>query len=361
MHKYIETARKLRAELHACPEPAFEEKKTKGRILRYLREETQLQVTDCGTWLYAKWPGTEDTDAAKIAFRADFDAVTGADGLPGHYCGHDGHAAVLCGLAKYISDSRPKKTIYLIFQPAEEIGEGAKLCRRLLREEGISEIYGFHNIPGFPKGAVLVREGTFACASTGLELTWRGEPSHAAYPENGRNPAGAVAKLILWINERLQMPLRGILLCTVIGAEIGSSAYGVAAGDAVLRLTVRGENPEEFDRLLTEIREEADRLAAGDGLQLAIREIERFPATVNASYGISRVRGAALQADHAVIDLKQPMRWSEDFGYYLEEAGGVFFGIGDGEEYPQLHTQQYSFPDEILPDALAMFAALAES
>jgi metal-dependent amidase/aminoacylase/carboxypeptidase family protein len=59
--------------------------------------------------------------------------------------------------------------------------------------------------------------------------------------------------------------------------------------------------------------------------------------------------------------MKQPMRWSEDFGYYLEEAGGAFFGIGDGEEYPQLHTLQYSFPDEILPDALAMFAALAES
>jgi metal-dependent amidase/aminoacylase/carboxypeptidase family protein len=260
-----------------------------------------------------------------------------------------------------LSDCRPKKAVYLIFQPAEEIGEGAKLCRQLLKEEGIAEIYGFHNIPSFPRGSVLVREGTFACASTGLELTWTGEPSHAAYPENGKNPAAAVAQLILWIRERLKMSHEGVLLCTVIGAEIGSSAYGVSAGEAVLRLTVRGENPEEFDRLLTEIREEADRLADGDGMQLSAREIERFPATVNASYGILRVREAALQADHAVIDLKQPMRWSEDFGYYLEEAGGAFFGIGDGEEYPQLHTQQYSFPDEILPDALAMFAALAES
>ena len=361
MDRFAEIARKLRADLHTCPEPAFEEKRTKERILRFLREETLLEVTDCGCWIWAKWTGEDDRPASRLALRADFDAVTGADGRPGHYCGHDGHAALLCGLAGYISESRPKRSVYLIFQPAEEIGEGARLCRKLLKEEKIPEIYGLHNIPGFPKGTVLVRQGTFACASTGLELKWTGESSHAAYPENGRNPAGAVAELVVWIRERLQLPHKGILLCTVIGAEMGSSAYGVSAGDAVLRLTVRGENPEEFERFLADIREKAEKLAAREGLQLAVREIERFPATVNGTYGSERVVRAAALSGRQVQVLSEPMRWSEDFGYYLQEAEGAFFGIGDGEDYPQLHTQQYSFPDEIIPDALALFAAIAES
>ena len=353
--------RDFRAVLHACPEPAFQEKQTKEKILCFLQEKTQLEIVDRGAWLCAKWPGRADgPDRRKLAFRADFDAVAGADGQAAHLCGHDGHAAILCGLAKYISDAKPQDTIWLIFQPAEEIGEGAKLCRQLLAEEGIREIYGFHNIPGFPRGSVLWRAGTFACASTGLEIKWTGEPSHAAYPENGKNPAAACAETILWIQTRLQQPHEGMLLCTVIGAEIGSAAYGVAAGEAVLRLTVRGEKEEEFESLLQDIRAKAEALAGRDGLQLEICEIERFPATVNRQAGALRVRAAAEQAGRPALELDQPMRWSEDFGYYLEEAEGAFFGIGDGQEHPQLHTQQYSFPDEIIPDALAVFASLIE-
>ena len=53
------------------------------------------------------------------------------------------------------------------------------------------------------------------------------------------------------------------------------------------------------------------------------------------------------------------MRWSEDFGYYLRECKGAFFGMGDGEEYPQLHTAEYEFPDEIIEDAIMLFFTLA--
>lgn len=355
-HFNLESIQALRARLHACPEAAFQERKTKEILIAFLRAHTQLELSDMGSWFYAKWSGGGN----KIAFRADFDAVTGPDGKPGHFCGHDGHAAILCGLAGWISENKPAATIYLIFQPAEEIGEGAKLCRRLLKEEEIPEIYGLHNIPGFPAGSVLVREGTFACASTGLELTFQGDASHAAYPENGRNPAGAVSELILWIRDRLQQTHTGVLLCTVIGAEIGSSAYGVSAGQAVLRLTVRGEIMEEYEALLAEIESRAGGLAAGEQLQLGIRRIEPFPATVNGARGIARLTAAARAAGKEIVHLREPMRWSEDFGYYLEEAQGAFFGIGAGEDHPQLHTEHYSFPDRIMRDALDVFAELVK-
>ena len=109
---------------------------------------------------------------------------------------------------------------------------------------------------------------------------------------------------------------------------------------------------------MSDICSKAETLAGRDGLQLAVREIERFPATVNQLPGVMRVRAAAEQAGRNELELKQPMRWSEDFGYYLEKSGGAFFGIGAGESYAQLHTQQYSFPDEIIPDVLDVFIGL---
>ena len=89
-----------------------------------------------------------------------------------------------------------------------------------------------------------------------------------------------------------------------------------------------------------------------------IKEIERFPATENSDDGVDRVCEAAKKIGRTVTWLEQPMRWSEDFGYYLQETEGAFFGIGDGEEYAQLHTADYEFPDAIIETGMAMFAAL---
>ena len=96
-------------------------------------------------------------------------------------------------------------------------------------------------------------------------------------------------------------------------------------------------------------------------MQFDVCEIERFPATVNQPAGIMRVREAAELAGRQLRKLKQPMRWSEDFGYYLEESGGSFFGIGAGEDHAQLHTPQYGFPDEIIADALEVYIALLQA
>lgn len=381
----IEQIMELRKQLHRIPEHSMQEVKTKQLLMDFLKSHTALEVVDRGAWFYAVKravnPVTTESNKAfdvsettmeipeqmteykpPIAFRADMDAVCGKDGKPGHFCGHDGHSSVLCGLGLYL-DSRKEplaQDVYLIFQPAEEIGKGAELCRSLIKEKHIGEIYGFHNIPGKPLGTVLVKDGTFACASTGLEIRMTGTPSHAAYPEAGRNPGYALAGLLLQIEELTKQfnETKGFVRMTLIGMKLGSENYGVAASDGYLRLTVRSGGEQVFREYLAEIRKLAEVMAQKEALELSIKEIERFPSTDNHAEQVQKIRACAASHQIPYIELPEPMRWSEDFGWYLQETKGAFFGIGDGEDYAQLHTEHFEFPDSILETAVTMFAGL---
>ena len=196
----IERTIELRKKLHSMPEASMNETKTKKVLMRFIGENTKLEITDKGKWFYVlKRAGKENAEA--IAFRADMDAVCGKDGKPGHYCGHDGHSAILAGFAMWLDGVETDKDVYLIFQPAEETGKGAKICAGLLAEKNIKYIFGMHNIPGRPEKNILIRKGTFACASTGLEIAMVGTPSHAGYPEAGKNPGYALARLLLAVQE----------------------------------------------------------------------------------------------------------------------------------------------------------------
>ena len=337
----LQKIKALRKTLHSMPEKSGEEIKTKACLMAFLKENTSLQTEDRGSYFfaYAKAP---EAKMPPVAFRADMDAVCAHDGKPGHFCGHDGHSSILSGLALILDKEKEKlsRDVYLIFQPAEETGEGAAVCRELIKEKNIERIYGLHNIPGYPEKTVLFKKGTFACASTGLEIRMTGTPSHAAYPEAGKNPGTALAELLLSI-EALTKKIReqeSFVLMTLIGMEIGSESYGVSASDGVLRLTVRGEKESVFSRYL--------------------KEIERFPATENHTECVEAVERAAKELGLATEELAVPMRWSEDFGYYLQDTKGAFFGIGDGEEHAQLHTEHFEFPDSILPAAVALFEKL---
>ena len=100
-----------------------------------------------------------------------------------HKCGHDGHCAALCGLALALDQMETTRDVYLIFQPGEEIGAGALVCRDLITEKGISEIYAFHNLGGYPEGSLVYREGLTQPASEGLRICLTGKTSHASAPE----------------------------------------------------------------------------------------------------------------------------------------------------------------------------------
>ncbi len=349
----------LRRELHNNPEKSNHETKTKQILMRFIKEHTQsIEIEDRGTWFYALKRGT--SSLAPLAFRADFDAVTCADGIPRHLCGHDGHSAVLAGFALWLETVQLTRDVYLIFQPGEENGTGAAVCASLINEKHIGEIYGFHNIPGYDCGEVILPEHTFACASTGLEICFHGRQAHAAYPQSGANPGSAIAGVIIRMDELIREKHRGIVLGTVIGIESGSRSYGVSAGEGTLRLTLRAEHQDEYDTFIAQIEETAAELSKKDGLTIDITRIEEFPATINDAKCVAKLDGIARSLGRKVTCPSEPFRWSEDFGYYLQRTRGAFMGIGCGRDHAALHTDGYEFEDAVIEPVLALYREIVK-
>lgn len=376
----------LRHELHRRAELSGAEHRTKELLMAFLRDHTEFDVKDRGAWFYAFRPAGPSADASStkapspatsssalpIAFRADMDAlpIPESCGLPyasedpnvSHRCGHDGHSAALCGLALSLNGQMLPRDVYLIFQHAEETGEGAGVCASLLSEKNIKEIYAFHNLNGYPSGRVVLRRGQTQPASVGRTVTFTGAPAHASTPENGKSPARAAAELCLYIDELLTRPHRGMLLATVVNLKVGTKDFGVAPGTGELSVTERAEYEDEMDALDRALCEKARQLAARDGLTVSFSESDRFPATVNDDACIDRVSRAALAVTGAPpIEMAELWRASEDFGWYTKVCPGAIFYIGSGEDYPALHTEGYDFPDAILPAAVQMFRAILTS
>lgn len=349
----------LRKELHANAEGSGKEIKTQELLKNFLRENTSLEIVEKGKWFYAVKKGTENSK--RIAFRADMDGVSSPEGYAAHMCGHDGHSAALAGLGLWLEQNPTDKTVFLLFQHGEETGEGAKECKIMLEEEKVDEIYGFHNIPAHPLGTVLLREQTFACASKGMTIRLTGKPSHAAYPELGINPAFVIGELITKIPAVLEPEnYKKMVLCTIIKVAVGDDAFGVSASRGELLLTIRGELEEDLEKLQAVIETFVKENAEKEHLEYEISYSEEFPATINDDSCVETVRNACQKAVIPTKELEVPFRWSEDFGHYLKGTKGAFFGIGDGEDYAGLHTENYEFPDEILERAVEVFSAIIE-
>ena len=376
----LEKIKRLRHELHAHPELSMEERETKRRLMEFLRENTKLFIEDRGHYFYVYANGKNEK-LEPIAFRADMDALPMEEkaGLPYgsknpgvcHKCGHDGHCAVLCGLALEADRLGTDRPVYFIFQHGEEIGGGGEECAGLIREKGIRRVFAFHNMSGYPEGQVLVKSGVTQCTSKGLTISMEGTPAHASQPEDGKNPAAALAKLALAIEamaggqqgeenaaQEENSSFGGFVLATIVELSAGGRNFGIAASKGSVSVTLRADYERDLNRLEERIRETAQRLAKRYGLALSFEEQDFFPETVNDPEAVSLVRRAAASLKIPVRELSQPFRASEDFGYYLKQCPGAIFYIGNGEDHPQLHTAEYDFNDGILERATDLFFAL---
>ena len=363
-HEQEALAVALRHQLHAHPELSGQEQWTKACLMDFLRRHTRLEVVDKGSWFYARCPGK---GPGSVAFRADFDALPIEEDMPlpyrsqvpgvSHKCGHDGHSAALSLLALTLKE--PPREVYLIFQCAEETGQGGEACARFLKERGVEEVYAFHNMSGYPLGAVCLRRGTMNCASRGMILRFEGIPAHASTPELGRSPGPAVGRLVAaprGLTRREDD--KGLVLATVVQMDVGEPAFGMAAHRGALLLTLRADYEEELTALVEALEALARQEATAAGLSLAISYTDVFPANVNHDSAVRRVKEAAGKLGVPVVEMDSPMRASEDFGWYLKEIPGAMFLLGNGVDHAPIHSADYDFPDALLPRACALFTAL---
>ena len=365
--KHLEKIIEVRHTLHRKAELAMRERETVKVIKQFLTENTFLSVTEKDGWLFVVKQGRKKEK--RIGFRADMDALPIQETIalpyasehPGvsHKCGHDGHMAALLALALELDGIETEGTVYLIFQPAEETGQGAEICRSLIQEEGIREIYAFHNLPGYPEGSIVYREGLTQPASEGLKLSFTGKTSHASAPEEGNNPADAMARIVLFLQGLTGKRTDSMLLCTVTGLKLGDGDFGISPGDGEISLTLRAEKEDDMKQLEKGILLFAAETVEALGLKMEYSIHDVFPETRNDRDCLAHVLDAAERLGKKPVAMDRLWRASEDFGYYLKECPGAMFYIGCGETYPALHTAEYDFNDRILETAADMFLAIA--
>lgn len=369
----LQELKKLRHKLHQEPELSGQETLTAQTIETFLVPSAPTHVIRKlgGNGLAFLYDSGEP--GPRIGFRCELDAlpIQETNNWPhrsqvagvSHKCGHDGHMAIIAGIGHWLKNNMPLRgSVLLLFQPAEETGEGAAAVMQDPRWEKLKPdwLFGLHNIPGATEGEILWKDGPFCAASKGLFLEIKGITSHAAEPEKGKNPSAALAHCMLDLEQLPRQPLgwKDLTLLTPVYAHLGDIAFGVSAGYAVYGATLRAFLEEDMAILSREAQALIDRHCNNLELPYEISYREIFPATANPATANTYIREAAAQAGLRLRELKEPFRWSEDFGWYGHSCLTGFFGLGSGEQQAALHHPDYDFPDTIIANGLNLFIHL---
>ena len=373
----MENLIELRHILHAHPELSGKEALT-NRILNEWVKQTQpdLLIEKIGGYgLAAVYRGVKSEklkvkSGKRILIRGDIDAlhIPEPNDIPyrsqnqgvSHKCGHDGHATILCGLAQWLGEQRPDHgEVVLLFQPAEETGQGAKAILEdpLFEQIKPDVAYGLHNLPGYEKGQIVVREGCFAAASFGLKLTFDGRTAHASQPETGHSPSELLALLIHNLEKKREQlqAVKPLTTFVITHATLGEETFGVAPGHAEIWLTLRSYDDHNLNLMASQIIEMCRAKAKDYLFDFNFSEHEAFAATNSDSHCVQIIEQAAKNLELQVSHLSEPFRWSEDFGRFGSVCPIGFFGLGSGVEQPALHNPEFDFPDDILETGMCMF------
>ncbi len=378
--------RRIRHDIHAHPELAFEEKRTADLVAQKLEEWNIPTLRGLGGTGVVGILRNGDGKRS-IGLRADMDALpvqeinrfAHASRHPGkmHACGHDGHTAMLLGAARHLAQQRDfDGTIYLIFQPAEEGGGGA---RRMI-EDGLFDkcpmeaVFGMHNWPGIATGHFGVAPGPMMASSNEFEVVVIGKGAHAAQPHMGIDPvmvAVQIAQSWQTIISRNRNPLDAAVL-TITQIHAGS-ATNVIPDEARLIGTVRTFNTATLDMIEKRMEEIAAHTAAAFDAQVEFRFQRNYPALVNHARETAfavEVLHDLVGADNVDTDV-EPTMGAEDFAFMLQEKPGcyVFIGNGDGLHRAaghglgpcNLHNPSYDFNDTLLPIGASYWVRLAQA
>jgi hippurate hydrolase len=366
-----------RQHLHQHPELSFDEVETAALVARQL-DQWGWQVTRGvgGHGVVGTLRSGQGTRA--IALRADMDALPIAEASakpwasrrPGvmHACGHDGHTTMLLGAAQQLARTRRfSGTVHLVFQPAEEAGEGSGAQRMIA--DGLFErfacdaIFGLHNHPGLAAGSFGFGSGPFMAASDSARITIHGRGGHAARPHLAVDPVLIAGSLVVALQSVVARNIdpRQTAVVTV-GALHAGSASNIIPDSATMALSIRSFDPEVRDRLEARIRALVSAQVQGFGGEVEIDYRRGYPVLVNheAETAFARQVAEELVGPGPVVAPFAPVTGSEDFAYYLQHKPGCFFRLGNGDDGAMLHHPAYDFNDAILTVGAAFWTRLVE-
>ena len=371
----------LRRDIHRHPELGYQEFRT-----------SELVAQRLASWGYRVTRGLGGTGVVgqlvrgqggkRLGLRADMDAlpIQEATGLPHasshaglmHACGHDGHTAMLLAAAKHLAEhGQFDGTLNLIFQPAEEGLGGAKK----MMEDGLFEqfpcdaIFAMHNMPGFPRGQLLLREGATMASSENITITLQGQGGHGAMPHVAIDPVVAGAAIVMGLQTIVARNVPPLHMAVItVGAFQAGEANNVIPQTATLKLSVRSLDRAVRQLLNRRIRELVEAQAHSYGCQATVDFQGGYPVLVNTQPETEFARQVALEllgADQVVLQTA-PLTGSEDFAFMLEQVPGSYLFIGNGDAASgghgacMVHNPNYDFDDGNIAVGSAYWVRLTE-
>ena len=375
----------IRRDIHAHPELCFQEKRTADVVA--------AQLTQWGIPIHRGMGRTglvgivkAGTSSRAIGLRADMDALPmqefntfdHASQYVGkmHACGHDGHTAMLLAAAQQFSkQANFDGTVYLIFQPAEEGGGGAREMIKdgLFEQFPMEAVFGMHNWPGSEVGKFGVSAGPVMASSNEFKITIRGKGGHAAMPHNGLDPVPVACQMVQafqTIISRNKKPIdAGVISVTMIHA---GEATNVIPDSCELQGTVRTFSIEVLDMIEQRMGEIAKHTAAAFGMECSFEFVRNYPPTINSVKEAEFARKVMVSiVGEANVGAQEPTMGAEDFAYMLMAKPGcyAFIANGDGAHREMghgggpcmLHNPSYDFNDSLIPLGATYWVKLAEA
>ena len=375
----------IRRDIHAHPELCFQEARTADVVAQKLTEWGIPIVRGMGTTGIVGIV-KNGTSARAIGLRADMDALPmqefntfeHASKHPGkmHACGHDGHTAMLLGAAQHLAKNRNfDGTVYLIFQPAEEGGGGAREMIKdgLFDRYAMDAIFGLHNWPGSEVGCFAASAGPVMASSNEFKITIKGKGGHAAMPHIGLDPVPVACQLVQsfqTIISRNKKPIdAGVISVTMIHA---GEATNVIPDSCELQGTVRTFSIEVLDMIEQRMRQIAYNTCAAFDMNCEFSFVRNYPPTINSAREAEFARGVmASIVGEERVQAQEPTMGAEDFSYMLLAKPGCYGFIMNGEGDHRamghgggpctLHNPSYDFNDALLPLGATYWVRLAEA
>ncbi|CAL60449.1 Putative hippurate hydrolase protein HipO (Benzoylglycine amidohydrolase) (Hippuricase) [Herminiimonas arsenicoxydans] len=376
----------IRRAIHANPELCFEERETAEFVAGKLTEWGIPVLRGMGVTGVVGIIRNGNSDRA-IGLRADMDALpiqeintfphTSRNAGKMHACGHDGHTAMLLGAAHYLSQHKNfDGTVYLIFQPAEEGGGGAKrmMDDGLFTQCPMQAVFGMHNWPGIPVGEFGVTAGPMMASSNEFEVIVSGKGAHAAQPHKGIDPimvAVQIAQSWQTIITRNKSPIDAAAL-SITQIHAGSTT-NVIPDNARLIGTVRTFDLKVLDLIENRMRAIAEHTAQAFDATVEFHFKRNYPPLINhakeTAFAVDILQGI-VGAEHVNAQV-EPTMGAEDFAFMLQDKPGCYVFIGNGEGDHRvaghglgpcnLHNPSYDFNDDLLPIGATYWVRLAEA
>ena len=374
----------IRRDIHAHPELCFEEVRTADVVAAKLTEWGIPVHRGMGTTGVVGIVKNGSSSRA-IGLRADMDALpmqefntfAHASQHKGkmHACGHDGHTAMLLAAAQHLAKHRNfDGTVYLIFQPAEEGGGGARemINDGLFTQFPMEAVFGMHNWPGLAVGSFALSAGPVMASSNEFKITVRGKGSHAALPHMGTDPVPIACQMVQafqTIISRNKKPVdAGVISVTMVHA---GEATNVVPDSCELQGTVRTFTLEVLDLIEQRMQSIAQNLCAAFDAQCEFEFVRNYPPTVNhvaETAFAGSVMASIVGADN--VRPQEPTMGAEDFAYMLQAKPGAYCFIGNGDGAHRdaghgagpctIHNPSYDFNDDLIPLGATYWVRLAE-